>query len=456
MFEALERRLEGVMKKLRGESRLTEENVTEALRDIRRALLEADVELDVAREFIASIKEKALGAEVTLTVTAGQHMVKLLHDALVTALGGEPKEPHYTGNPAQILLCGLQGSGKTTTAAKLALHLRDKKGRRPMLAACDIYRPAAIEQLKVLGEKMGIPVHFEEPKDPVGIARRARQKARDLNCDIVIYDTAGRLQIDEALMEELSQLKKELSPEQIYFVADAMTGQEAVRVAKSFHDRLGVTGVILTKTDGDARGGAALSLARATGTRVTYAGTGEAVTAFELFDPDRMAGRILGMGDIVGLVERAQDTLDKEEVERLSKKMMKNTFDLDDMLAQIRQVKKMGSLTDILGMMPGGAAMKDAASKVDPKQILHVEAILSSMTKKERKAPKILNGQRRARIAKGSGTSLQEVNQVLKQYEQMRTLMSQISKMGGRMGALRKMAGGKLPSNLKLPGMGGF
>lgn len=456
MFESLERRLEGVMKKLRGESRLTEENVSEALRDVRRALLEADVELDVAREFIAKIKEKALGENVTISVTAGQHMVKLLHDALVDALGGAPKEPVYGGNPSQILLCGLQGSGKTTTAAKLALHLRDKKGRKPLLAACDIYRPAAIEQLKVLGEKIGIPVHFEEPKDAVGIARRARQKARDLGCDVVIYDTAGRLQIDEALMAELGQIKKELSPDQVFFVADAMTGQEAVRVAKAFHEKLTVTGVILTKTDGDARGGAALSLARATGTRVAYAGTGEGVNAFELFDPDRMAGRILGMGDIVGLVERAQDTLDKEEMDRLSKKMLKSTFDLEDMLAQIRQVRKMGSIADIMGMLPGGAAMKDAASKVDPKQLLHVEAVLSSMTKKERRTPKIINGQRRARIAKGSGTTLQDVNQVLKQYDQMKTLMAQIGKMGGRMGALRKMGGGKLPPSLKLPGMGGF
>ena len=355
-------------------------------------------------------------------------------------------------------MVGLQGSGKTTSAAKLALHLKEKRGRRPMLVACDVYRPAAVDQLVVLGKKIGVPVHAEPgEKDVQAIARRGRQAARDQSCDLVIFDTAGRLHIDEPLMKELEVLRKELQPQEIIFVADAMTGQEAVRVAKVFHDKLEISGVVLTKTDGDARGGAALSLREATGARLLYVGTGEGVAAFEPFSiPRAMAGRILGMGDVVGLVERAQERMDQSEVERLGKKMFSNKFDLDDMLGQIRQVRKLGNLTEIVGMLPGGAKLKEKAGDIDQKQILHVEAVLSSMTRQERANPKIIDGKRRARIARGSGTNLQQVNQVLKQYDQMKTMMAQFSKMGGRMKQLQKLAGGRggaLPSGF--PGLPG-
>ena len=444
MFENLSRRLEEAMKTLRGEARLTDENVQLALRDVRRALLEADVELDVAKAFIARAKEKALGESVTLTVNPGEHMVKVLHDGLIETLGGEAKEPVFPGSPTLVMMVGLQGSGKTTSAAKLALHLKEKRGRKPFLVACDVYRPAAVEQLVVLGAKIGVPVHAEPGiKDVLGIAKRGRQAARDQGCDLVIFDTAGRLQIDETLMKELEDLRREVQPQEILFVADAMTGQEAVRVAKVFHDKLRISGVILTKTDGDARGGAALSLREATGAKLLYVGTGEAVGAFEVFDPARMAGRILGMGDVVGLVELAQERMDQGEVERLGKKMMSSKFDLEDMLGQLRQVRKMGSLTDIVGMLPGGQKLKEQAGDIDPKQMLHVEAVLSSMTRQERTHPKIIDGKRRARIAKGSGTSLQKVNQVLKQYDQMKQMMAQFSKMGGRMKQLQKLSGGR-------------
>lgn len=457
MFENLSRRLEEAMKSLRGEARLTDENVQLALRDVRRALLEADVELDVAKAFVARAKEKALGETVTLTVNPGEHMVKVLHDSLIETLGGEAKEPTFPGSPTLVMMVGLQGSGKTTSAAKLALHLKEKRSRKPMLVACDVYRPAAVEQLVVLGAKIGVPVHAEPGnKDVAGIARRGRQAARDQGCDLVIFDTAGRLQIDETLMKELEDLRRDLQPQEILFVADAMTGQEAVRVAKVFHEKLRISGVILTKTDGDARGGAALSLREATGAKLLYVGTGEAVAAFEVFDPVRMAGRILGMGDVVGLVELAQERMDQNEVERLGKKMFSSRFDLEDMLGQIRQVRKMGSLTDIVGMLPGGAKLKEKAGDIDPKQMLHVEAVLSSMTRQERSNPKIIDGKRRARIAKGSGTNLQKVNQVLKQYDQMKQMMAQFSKMGGRMKQLQKLSGGKaggLPGGV--PGLPG-
>jgi signal recognition particle subunit SRP54 len=458
MFEQLSRRLEEAMKKLRGEARLTEENIAESLRDVRRALLEADVELDVAKSFVARVKEKALGEQVTLSVTPGEHMVKVLHDALIETLGGEAREPVFPGSPTLVLMVGLQGSGKTTTAAKLALHLKEKRGRRPLLVACDVYRPAAVDQLQVLGKKIGVPVHAEPgEKDVLGIARRGRQAARDQACDLVLFDTAGRMQVDEALMEELSRLKRELQPQEIVFVADAMTGQEAVRVAKSFHDRLSISGVVLTKTDGDARGGAALSLREATQARLLYVGTGEAVGAFEVFDPARMAGRILGMGDVVGLVERAQERLDQTEVERLGKRMFKNQFDLEDMLAQIRQVRKLGSVMDIVGMLPGAGKLKEKAGEIDEKAIGRVEAVISSMTRQERRNPKIIDGKRRSRIAKGSGTDLQQVNQVLRQYDQMKQMMSQLGKMGGKMKQLQKLAGSKGRGGFPgFPGMPGF
>lgn len=462
MFENLSRRLEEAMKKLRGEARLTEENIADSLRDVRRALLEADVELDVAKAFVARVKEKALGESVTLSVTPGEHMIKVLHDALVETLGGQAggQQP-FAGSPCLVMMVGLQGSGKTTSAAKLALHFKEKRNRRPMLVACDVYRPAAVDQLVVLGKKIGVPVHAEPgEKDVVGIAKRGRQAARDQACDLVIFDTAGRLHIDDALMDELHRLKKELQPQEILFVADAMTGQEAVRVAKTFHEKLDISGAILTKTDGDARGGAALSLREATGAKLLFVGVGEGVQAFETFDPERMAGRILGMGDVVGLVERAQERLDQDEVGRLGKKMFSNKFDLEDMLSQIRQVKKLGSIMDIVGMIPGGAKLKEKAGEIDEKQLVHVEAILTSMTKQERKNPKIIDGKRRSRIAKGSGTDLQRVNQVLKQYDQMKTMMAQFSKMGGKMKQMQKLAGAAKAGGKGFPGlpggMGGF
>ncbi|QQS04530.1 MAG: signal recognition particle protein [Fibrobacterota bacterium] len=459
MFEQLSRRLEEAMKKLRGEARLTDENVADSLRDVRRALLEADVELDVAKSFVAKVKERALGQSVTLSVTPGEHMINVLHDALVETLGGEAAEPNFPGNPTLVMMVGLQGSGKTTSAAKLANHLKEKRARRPMLVACDVYRPAAVNQLQVLGQKIGVPVHAEPgEKDVLGIAKRGRQAARDAACDLVIFDTAGRLQIDELLMDELLKLKKELQPQEIVFVADAMTGQEAVRVAKTFHEKLSISGAILTKTDGDARGGAALSLREATQARLLYVGTGEGIAAFEVFDPQRMAGRILGMGDVVGLVERAQERLDQGEVERLGKRMFKNQFDLEDMLAQIRQVRKLGSVMDIVGMLPGAGKLKEKAGEIDEKAIVRVEAVISSMTKQERKSPKIIDGKRRARIAKGSGTDLQQVNQVLKQYDQMKQMMQQFSKMGGKMKQMQKLMGarGKGGGMGGFPGMPGF
>ena len=441
MFEQLTDRLEGVLKNLRGEGKLTEENVSEALREVRRAFLEADVSFDVTRDFVKAVKEKALGSDVLLSVSPGQMIVKIIHDELVAAMGGPGSEFELSGTPpCGILLCGLQGSGKTTFSGKLALWLRSKKKRKVLLAAADVYRPAAIDQLAVLGRSLGIEVWQEGQGDPVEICRHALEHARKNGFDAVIYDTAGRLQIDDQLMAELERIKAAVEPSEILFVADAMIGQEAVNVAAEFHRRLGITGVCLSKMDGDARGGAALSIRRATGTPVRFVGVGEKLDDLELFHPDRLAGRILGMGDVVSLVERAQEVIDEKSAKDITKKLLNNTFDLDDFLSQLRAVKKMGPLKSVLGMLPGMGKLSDM---VDDRQISRVEAILSSMTPKERREPRILNGSRRKRIALGSGTTAQQVNQVLAQFEQMKKLTKQMGAMAGR------LKGKKLPSRFR-------
>jgi len=439
MFEQLTEKLDGAFRKLRGVDKLTEENVAESLREIRVALLAADVNFKTVKDFIAAVKQKAVGSEVIQSVSPGQMMVKVLHDEMVELLGGRAEEPNFQGSPPfQILMMGLQGSGKTTACGKLALHLRDKFKKKPLLVACDVYRPAAIDQLKILGKQLQIPVYDEGPGNPVRIAENGRKFARDNQYDLIIYDTAGRLQIDDELMVELEKITQGVKPQERFFVADAMTGQEAVNVAKAFHDRLDFTGVLLTKMDGDARGGAALSIKSVTGRPIRYIGTGEKMDALEVFHPDRMASRILGMGDVLTLVEKAQEVYDEKQSKKLEKKFLSNKFDLDDFLSQLRQVKKMGSMTDLISMIPGMSKMKDA--KVDEGQFKRVEAILSSMTMKERTHPKIIDGSRRRRVAGGSGTSLQEVNQVLKQFEQMQKMMKQFSGMAGKAGGMKQLA----------------
>jgi len=449
MFEQLSDKLEGVFKRLRGQAQLTEANVTETLREVRVVLLAADVNFKTAKDFINSVKEKAMGAEVLNSLSPGQVMVKILHDELVALLGGESEEPSFQGTPpVTVLMMGLQGSGKTTACGKLALHLRNQRKKKPLLVACDVYRPAAIDQLKTIGKSLGIAVYDEGLGDPVQIAENGRKFAKDNGYDLAIIDTAGRLQIDDELMIELERITASLKPQERFFVADAMTGQEAVNVAKAFNDRLDFTGVILTKMDGDARGGAALSIKSVTGKPIRYVGTGEKPDAMEVFHPDRMASRILGMGDVLTLVEKAQAVYDEKQAKALEKKFKQNKFDLDDFLNQLRQVKKMGSLTDLVAMIPGMSKMADA--KVDDKQLTRVEAILSSMNVKERQAPRIIDGSRRKRIANGSGTSIQEVNQVLKQFEQMQKMMKQFSGMAGKMGGMRQMQ--KMMQKGRMPG----
>jgi signal recognition particle subunit SRP54 len=439
MFEQLSEKLDGAIKRLRGQHKITEENIGETMREIRMALLSADVHFKTTKDFIALVKEKALGAEVLQSVSPGQMLVKILHDEMVVLLGGEAQEPNFLGAPPmQILMMGLQGSGKTTASGKLALHLKTKRARKPLLVACDVYRPAAIEQLKVLAGQIDVPIFEEGPGDPVAIARNGKKYAIANGYDLVIYDTAGRLQIDEDLMGELSDIQKAVEAQERFFVADAMTGQEAVNVAKVFEERLGITGVVLTKMDGDARGGAALSIKSVTGKPIRYVGTGEKPENLELFHPDRAASRILGMGDVLTLVEKAQEVYDEKEAKQLEKKLLKNKFDLDDFLNQMRQIKKMGSLSDLLGMMPGMGQLKNA--QIDEGKLKHVEAILSSMTPTERRQPKIIDGSRRRRIADGSGTSLQEVNQILKQFTQMQKMMKQVTNMAGKKGGMKALA----------------
>src|SRR5574344_229830 len=448
MFDNLSDRLERSFKILKGEGKITEINVAETLKDVRKALLDADVNYKVAKNFTDTVKEKALGQNVLTAVKPSQLMVKIVHDELAKLMGGETAEIELTGRPAKILMSGLQGSGKTTFSGKLAKMLSTKKNRKPLLVACDVYRPAAIEQLKVLGEQIGIPVFSEEDvKDPVKIALDAIQEAKAKGYDLVIVDTAGRLAVDEQMMNEIEAIKNAINPDETLFVVDSMTGQDAVNTAKEFNDRLDFDGVILTKLDGDTRGGAALSIRTVVSKPIKFVGTGEKMEAIDVFHPDRMADRILGMGDIVSLVERAQEQFDEEEARKLQKKIQKNKFDFNDFLNQIQQIKKMGNLKDLASMIPGvGKAIKDI--DIDDNAFKSIEDIIQSMTPKERTNPELLNTSRRNRIAKGSGTNVQEVNKLLKQFDQTRKMMKMMTgnKMSQMMGAMKGMKGG-------MPGM---
>ena len=428
MFENLSERLERSFKILKGEGKITEINVAETLKDVRKALLDADVNYKVAKQFTDKVKEKALGMNVLTAVKPGQLMVKLIHDELAELMGGTAADFNISGNPAIILMAGLQGSGKTTFSGKLANMLKNKKGKNPLLVACDVYRPAAIDQLKVLGEQIGIPVYSEiESKNPVSIAQNAIAQAKRNNNDVVIVDTAGRLAVDEEMMNEIEAIKKGINPNEILFVVDSMTGQDAVNTAKEFNDRLDFSGVVLTKLDGDTRGGAALSIRTVVNKPIKFVGTGEKMEALDIFHPERMADRILGMGDIVSFVERAQEQYDEEEARRLQKKIAKNQFDFNDFLSQIQQIKKMGNLKDLASMIPGvGKAIKDV--DINDDAFKSIEAMIGSMTPKERSNPDLINSSRRQRIAKGSGVPIQEVNRVLKQFETTRKMMHKISK----------------------------
>lgn len=440
MFDNLSERLERSFKILKGEGKITEINVAETLKDVRRALLDADVNYKVAKNFTDTVKEKALGQNVLAAVKPSQLMVKIVHDELTTLMGGDTAEIELKGRPAVILMSGLQGSGKTTFSGKLARMMKSKKNRKPLLVACDVYRPAAIEQLKVLGQQVEVPVYSElDSKDPVQIALNAIQEAKAKGYDLVIVDTAGRLAIDEQMMNEIEAIKKAINPDATLFVVDAMTGQDAVNTAREFNERLDFTGVVLTKLDGDTRGGAALSIRTVVNKPIMFVGTGEKLDAVDQFHPARMADRILGMGDIVSLVERAQEQYDEEEAKRLQKKIQKNQFDFNDFLTQIHQIKKMGNLKELASMIPGvGKAIKDI--DIDDNAFKSIEAIIYSMTPEERTHPEILNGTRRTRIAKGSGTSIQEVNRLLKQFDQTRKMMKMVtgSKMAGMMQKMKK------------------
>lgn len=438
MFENLSERLERSFKLLKGQGKITEINVAETLKDVRRALLDADVNYSVAKQFTDTVKAKALGQNVITAVKPSELMVKIVHDELALLMGGVAVDVNLSGNPTVILMSGLQGSGKTTFSGKLARKFKSEKGKRPLLVACDVYRPAAIEQLKVLGEQIDVPVYTEpESKNPVEIAQNAIKHAKAHNYDMVIVDTAGRLAVDEQMMDEIEAIKKAINPQETLFVVDAMTGQDAVNTAKEFNQRLDFDGVVLTKLDGDTRGGAALSIRTVVDKPIKFVGTGEKLEALDVFHPARMADRILGMGDIVSLVERAQQQYDEEEARRLQKKIAKNQFDFNDFMAQITQIKKMGNLKDLASMIPGvGKAIKDV--DIDDNAFKGIEAIIQSMTPLERRNPEIINGSRRQRIAKGSGTSLQEVNRLLKQFESTRKMMKMATSMKS-LNMMRKM-----------------
>jgi signal recognition particle subunit SRP54 len=443
MFDALSGKLENVFKKLRGRGVLKEDDVKEAMREVRLALLEADVNFKVVKDFIGRVQERAVGQEILASLTPGQQVVKIVHEELVALLGGTLAKLYLSPNPPTvIMLVGLQGSGKTTTAGKLARNFK-KDGRRVMLVPADTRRPAAIQQLKTLAKQVGVEAYASEQQDPVIICRDAVKQAASSLYEVVILDTAGRLQIDEPLMEELRKIKSGVKPHEILFVADAMTGQEAVNIATKFNADLGFDGVVLTKLDGDARGGAALSVRSVTGKPLKFVGMGEKLDALEPFHPDRMASRILGMGDVMSLIEKAQETVDQEEALKLAKKLKKNSFDLDDFRNQLKQVKKMGGLQSIMGMIPGLGKMKMPEDDVSEKELIRVEAIISSMTPKERSDYTVINGSRRARIAKGSGTQVQDVNRLLKQFAEMRKMMKSMT--GGKMGKMGKMFGGRMP-----------
>lgn len=446
MFENLSDRLERSFKILKGEGKITEINVAETLKDVRRALLDADVNYKVAKSFTDTVKKKALGMNVLTAVKPSQLMVKIVHDELADLMGGTASELKLGGHPSIILMSGLQGSGKTTFSGKLANMLKNKNNKKPLLVACDVYRPAAIEQLKVVGESVGVPVYSEpDNKNVVEIANNAIREAKAKANDVVIIDTAGRLAIDEQMMNEIATLKEAVHPDETLFVVDSMTGQDAVNTAKEFNDRLDFDGVVLTKLDGDTRGGAALSIRTVVTKPIKFVGTGEKMEAIDVFHPDRMADRILGMGDIVSLVERAQEQFDEKQAKELEKKIRKNKFDFNDFMAQIQQIKKMGNIKDLAAMIPGvGKAIKDV--DIDDNAFKGIEAIINSMTPKERSHPEIINQSRRMRIAKGSGTNIQEVNRLLKQFDQMRKMMKMVtgvssSKMMQMAAAMKNMKG---------------
>ena len=436
-FEGLSSRLQDITRKLRGKARITESDLKEVLREVKLALLEADVNYKIVKDFIKVIEEKALGQDVLKSLTPGQQVVKIVKDELVALLGGEESKINFTPNPPTIImLVGLQGSGKTTTAGKLANIIR-KQGKKPLLVACDVYRPAAIKQLQVVGKQLDIPVFSNETEKNVSsIARQAISYAISKLNDGVIIDTAGRLQIDEALMQELKDLKRDVKPHEILLVVDSMTGQDAVNIAKTFNEELGIDGLVLTKLDGDTRGGAALSVKKITGRPIKYIATGEKLNDIEAFYPERMASRILGMGDVLSIIEKAEETFDMEEAAKLEKKMRKQGFDLDDYLTQLRQMKKMGSFSSILKLIPGMNKLKDI--KVDDKEFVKIEAIICSMTQEERRNPKILNGSRRLRIAKGSGTTVEQINKFMKSFEMTQKMMKDMTSNKGAMKRMMK------------------
>ena len=439
MFENLSERLERSFKLLKGKGKITEINVAETLKDVRRALLDADVNYKVAKQFTDTVKAKALGQNVINAIKPSELMVKIVHDELTQLMGGETAQINLSGNPTVILMSGLQGSGKTTFSGKIAKKLKSEKAKRPLLVACDVYRPAAIEQLKVLGSQIEVPVYTEEGNNnPVQIAQNAIQYAKANHLDLVIVDTAGRLAVDEQMMNEIEAIKKAIKPNETLFVVDSMTGQDAVNTAKEFNDRLDFDGVVLTKLDGDTRGGAALSIRSVVTKPIKFVGTGEKLDALDLFHPSRMADRILGMGDIVSLVEKAQQQYDEKEARELQRKIAKNQFNFNDFLNQIQQIKKMGNLKDLASMIPGvGKAIKDL--DIDDNAFKGIEAIIRSMTEAERANPEIINGSRRQRIAKGSGTTLQEVNRLLKQFEETRKMMKMATTMKNPMKMMRNM-----------------
>jgi signal recognition particle subunit SRP54 len=443
MFENLSDKLERAFKIVKGQGKITEINVAETLKEVRKALLDADVNFKVAKQFTDTIKEKAMGQNVLTAVSPGQLMIKIAHGELASLMGGQKADLDLRANPTVILMSGLQGSGKTTLSGKLANYLKSKKQKHPLLVACDVYRPAAIEQLKVLGGQIGVPVYAEEgQQDPVAIARRGIAHAREQHLNVVIIDTAGRLAVDEAMMQEIAAIRDAVKPNEVLFVVDAMTGQDAVNTAKAFNDRLDFNGVVLTKLDGDTRGGAALSIKSVVQKPIKFIGTGEKMEAIDVFHPERMADRILGMGDIVSLVEKAQEQFDEAEAKKLQKKIARNQFNFDDFLNQIQQIKKMGNMKDLVSMIPGvGKAVKDLDVSND--SFKHIEAIIRSMTMEERENPSLLNGNRRQRVARGSGTTIQDVNKLLKQFEEMRKMMKMMSNplMASKM--MRQMPGMK-------------
>jgi signal recognition particle subunit SRP54 len=446
MFENLTDKFERAFKVLKGQGQITEINVAETLKEVRRALLDADVNFKTAKDFTTVVKEKALGRNVLTAVSPGQLMIKICHEELVELMGGNEVEINVKGNPGIVLMSGLQGSGKTTFSGKLGNYLKTKKGKNVLLVACDVYRPAAIDQLHVLGEQLGIEVFSnKEEKDPVRIAEAAIQHAKSKGFNVVIVDTAGRLAVDEQMMDEIARVKQAIQPSETLFVVDSMTGQDAVNTAKAFNDRINFDGVVLTKLDGDTRGGAALSIKAIVEKPIKFVGTGEKMDALDVFYPKRMADRILGMGDVVSLVERAQEQFDEEEAKKLQRRIQKDQFDFNDFLAQLQQIKKMGNVKDLMGMIPGmGKAMKDV--DIEDDAFKHIEAIILSMTPKERSNPMLINGQRKNRLAAGSGTSIQEVNKLMKQFEDTKKMMKLMSNPKNMMSMMKQMKGG-------MPGM---